>query len=61
VAPPIIPERAAALPRRALRSEGDLDAAAQLRLRARFYAASVRGAEAVVERYVAGGRRDDGG
>jgi tRNA (guanosine-2'-O-)-methyltransferase len=60
VATALIAERAAALRRRALRSEGDLDAAAQLRLRARFYAASVRGAEAVVERYVeryvAGGR-----
>jgi tRNA (guanosine-2'-O-)-methyltransferase len=55
VATALIASRAAALRRRALRAEGDLDAAAQLGLRARFYAASVRGAEAVVARYLAGG------
>jgi tRNA (guanosine-2'-O-)-methyltransferase len=55
VATALIAERAAALRRRAIRAEGDLDAAAQLALRARFYASSVRGAEAVVARYVAGG------
>jgi tRNA (guanosine-2'-O-)-methyltransferase len=55
VATALIAERAAALRRRALRAEGDLEAAAQLRLRARFYAASIRGAEAVVARYRAGG------
>jgi tRNA (guanosine-2'-O-)-methyltransferase len=53
VATALIAERAAALRRRALRAEGDLDGAAQLALRARFYAASVRGAEAVVERHLA--------
>src|SRR5215831_4226744 len=53
VATALIAERAAALRRRALRTEGDLGAAEQLALRARFYAASVRGAEAVVARYVA--------
>jgi tRNA (guanosine-2'-O-)-methyltransferase len=53
VATAVIASRAAALRRRALRAEGDLDADARLALRARFYAASVRGAEAVVERYVA--------
>lgn len=51
VATALIAERAAALRRRALRAEGDLDAQARLLLRARFYAASVRGAEAVVARY----------
>jgi tRNA (guanosine-2'-O-)-methyltransferase len=51
VATALIAERAAALRRRALRAEGDLEAAAQLALRARFYAASVRGADAVVARY----------
>ena len=55
VAPAVIASRAAALRRRALRAEGDLDADACLALRARFYAASVRGAEAVVARYRAGG------
>jgi tRNA (guanosine-2'-O-)-methyltransferase len=54
VATALIAERAAALRRRALRTEGDLDAAEQVALRARFYAASVRGAEAVVARYRAG-------
>jgi tRNA (guanosine-2'-O-)-methyltransferase len=54
VATALIAERAAALRRRALRAEGDLDAAEQLALRARFYAASVRGAEAIVARYRAG-------
>jgi tRNA (guanosine-2'-O-)-methyltransferase len=54
VATAVIASRAAALRRRALRAEGDLDAEACLALRARFYAASVRGAEAVVARYRAG-------
>jgi tRNA (guanosine-2'-O-)-methyltransferase len=58
VATALIAERAAAQRRRALRSEGDLGAAEQLALRARFYATSVRGADAVVSRYVAG--RDGG-
>jgi tRNA (guanosine-2'-O-)-methyltransferase len=56
VATALIAERAAAMRRRALRTEGDLDAAEQLALRARFYAASVRGAEAIVARYRAEGR-----
>lgn len=51
VATALIAERAASRRRRALRAEGDLDAAAQLALRARFYATSVRGAEAIVARY----------
>jgi tRNA (guanosine-2'-O-)-methyltransferase len=55
VATALIAQRAAALRRRALRTEGDLDASEQLALRARFYAASVRGAEAVVARYRAVG------
>jgi tRNA (guanosine-2'-O-)-methyltransferase len=55
VATALIAERAAALRRRALRTEGDLGAAEQLALRARFYAASVRGAEAIVARYRAEG------
>ena len=45
-------ERAATLRRRALGAPGDLDATAALALRARFYAASVRGAEAVLARSV---------
>jgi tRNA (guanosine-2'-O-)-methyltransferase len=55
VATALIAQRAAALRRRALRTEGDLDASEQLALRARFYAASVRGAAAVVARYRAVG------
>jgi tRNA (guanosine-2'-O-)-methyltransferase len=43
-------ERAATLRRRALGTPGDLDEAAVLALRARFYAASVRGADAVLAR-----------
>jgi len=43
-------ERAAARRRAALGRAGDLDDAAVLRLRARFYAASVRGADAVLAR-----------
>ncbi|HEV3030768.1 MAG TPA: RNA methyltransferase [Polyangia bacterium] len=54
VATALIAERAAAMRRRALRAEGDLVAGERLALRARFYAASVRGAEAVVARYRAG-------
>lgn len=48
-------ERAATLRRRALGAAGDLDAAAVLALRARFYAASVRGAGAVLARSAAVG------
>jgi tRNA (guanosine-2'-O-)-methyltransferase len=50
VATALIVERAAALRRRALGRPGDLDDAAVLALRARFYAASVRGAELVLAR-----------
>jgi tRNA (guanosine-2'-O-)-methyltransferase len=39
--------------RQALGRSGDLDEAARLRLRARFYVASVRGAEQIIERYLA--------
>jgi tRNA (guanosine-2'-O-)-methyltransferase len=52
VAAALITERAAARRRRILGAPGDLDEATQLRLRARFYAASVRGAEAVLARYL---------
>ena len=51
VAAALIAERAAARRRQALGAPGDLDPAAQLALRARFYAASVRGAEVVMARY----------
>jgi tRNA (guanosine-2'-O-)-methyltransferase len=50
VATALIVERAAALRRRAIGRPGDLDDAAVLALRARFYAASVRGAELVLAR-----------
>jgi tRNA (guanosine-2'-O-)-methyltransferase len=50
VAAALIVERAAQLRRRAIGRPGDLDDAAVLALRARFYAASVRGAEAVLAR-----------
>jgi tRNA (guanosine-2'-O-)-methyltransferase len=50
VAAALICERAAQLRRRAIGRPGDLDAAAVLALRARFYAASVRGADAVLAR-----------
>ena len=50
VATALIVERAAALRRRALGHPGDLDDAAVLALRARFYAASVRGADLVLAR-----------
>jgi hypothetical protein len=56
VAAALVAERAAALRRRALGAPGDLDQAAQLALRARFYAASVRGAAAVVARFQARAR-----
>jgi len=55
VAAALIAARAAAARRRALGRAGDLDAAGRLVLRARFYAASVRGADAIVARYCAGG------
>ena len=48
VAAALIAERASARRRRILGAPGDLDEATQLRLRARFYAGSVRGAEAVL-------------
>jgi len=51
VAAALIAEHAAARRRQALGAPGDLPPAAQLALRARFYAASVRGAEAVIARY----------
>ena len=44
--------------RSALQRAGDLDDAARLRLRARFYAASVRGAEQIVARHVAEAKTD---
>jgi hypothetical protein len=50
VAAAIIVSRASALRRRALGRDGDLDEQAVLALRARFYAASVRGAESVLAR-----------
>ena len=52
VAAALITERAAHRRRQALGGGGDLDDATRLRLRARFYAASVRGAEAVLARYL---------
>jgi len=48
VAAALIVERAAQLRRRAIGRPGDLDDAAVLALRARFYAASVRGADVVL-------------
>src|SRR5881394_2118644 len=48
VATALIAERAAQLRRRAIGRSGDLDDAAVLALRARFYAASVRGADVVL-------------
>ena len=50
VATALIVERAAQLRRRALGRAGDLDPGAVLALRARFYAASVRGADVVLAR-----------
>jgi tRNA (guanosine-2'-O-)-methyltransferase len=50
VAAALLIERAAAARRRALGRDGDMDDAAVLALRARFYAASVRGADAVLAR-----------
>jgi len=50
VAAALIVERAAQLRRRAIGRAGDLDEAAVLALRARFYAASVRGADVVLAR-----------
>jgi tRNA (guanosine-2'-O-)-methyltransferase len=50
VATALIAERAAQLRRRAIGRSGDLDDAAVLALRARFYAASVRGADVVLAR-----------
>jgi tRNA (guanosine-2'-O-)-methyltransferase len=50
VAAALVLERAAARRRAALGRAGDLDDAAVLRLRARFYAASVRGADVVLAR-----------
>ena len=50
VATALVVERASSLRRRALGRPSDLDDAAVLALRARFYAASVRGAELVLAR-----------
>jgi tRNA (guanosine-2'-O-)-methyltransferase len=50
VAAALIVERAAQLRRRAIGRDGDLDDDAVLALRARFYAASVRGADVVLAR-----------
>lgn len=50
VATALIAERAAQSRRRAIGKTGDLDEAAVLALRARFYAASVRGADVVLAR-----------
>ena len=50
VAAALIAERAAQARRRAIGTAGDLDDAAVLALRARFYAASVRGADVVLSR-----------
>jgi tRNA C32,U32 (ribose-2'-O)-methylase TrmJ len=50
VAAALILERAAQRRRQALGRPGDLDDAAVLALRARFYAASVRGADVVLAR-----------
>ena len=57
VAAALVTERAAARRRAAIGAPGDLDEAAQLRLRARFYAASVRGAETVLARHQASAAR----
>jgi tRNA (guanosine-2'-O-)-methyltransferase len=54
VAAALVTERAARLRRQALGQPGDLDEQTKARLRARFYAASVRGAEAVLARAVEG-------
>jgi tRNA (guanosine-2'-O-)-methyltransferase len=55
VAAALIIERAAARRRRALGRTGDLEPEVALALRARFYVASVRGAEAVLARAAGGG------
>jgi len=55
VAAALIVERAAQLRRRAIGRDGDLDDDAVLALRARFYAASVRGADVVLARAVGSG------
>jgi tRNA (guanosine-2'-O-)-methyltransferase len=52
VAAALIAFHAAARRRQALGRHGDLEEPARLRLRARFYAASVRGAEQIVARYL---------
>lgn len=53
VAAAIVSFHGAARRREVLGRPGDLDDVARLRLRARFYAASVRGAEQIVSRHVA--------
>jgi tRNA (guanosine-2'-O-)-methyltransferase len=58
VAAAIIVSRASALRRQALGRAGDLDEAAVLALRARYYAASVRGAEAVLARAASATRQE---
>ena len=57
VAAALIAFHAAQRRRVALGRDGDLDDDARLRLRARFYAASVRGAPQIVARYLASVRR----
>jgi tRNA (guanosine-2'-O-)-methyltransferase len=52
VAAAVIAFHAAENRRRALGRDGDLDDAARLRLRARFYVSSVRGAEQIVSRHL---------
>jgi tRNA (guanosine-2'-O-)-methyltransferase len=54
VAAALIMSHAASDRRRTLGQDGDLDPTTRLRLRARFYAASVRGAEQILARYLAG-------
>jgi tRNA (guanosine-2'-O-)-methyltransferase len=54
VAAALIVSHAASHRRRTLGRDGDLDQATRLRLRARFYSASVRGAEQIVARYLSG-------
>jgi tRNA (guanosine-2'-O-)-methyltransferase len=61
VASALIAFHASARRRQALNAAGDLDPATRLRLRARFYAASVRGADAIVARYLASSPPHTGG
>ena len=61
VASALIAFHASARRRQSLDAAGDLDPATRLRLRARFYAASVRGADAIVARYLAASPPGSGG